>query len=159
MSMFAEFLPLLDPKFLMQILHLLCREFGSTALGRRLSGLVIRSMRLGGLIMLALHSIVTEMARRIGRGSSKRLAQRLGLIATICAVLYVVAPTSIPGAVLIAGWLGAVQEWHGRSGAMLPTCMPFAICIALLVWDGPWWRGRDLRLLPAARRRNCRIEN
>jgi hypothetical protein len=159
MSMFAEFLPLLDPKFLMQILHLLCREFGSTALGRRLGGLVIRSMRLGGLFMLALRSIVTETARRIGRGSSETLAQRLGLIAIVCAVLYAVAPTSIPGAVLIAGWLGAVQEWHARSGAMLPACMLSGICIALLVWDGAWWRGRDLRLLPAARRRNCCIEN
>ena len=158
MSMFAEFLPLLDPKFLTQILHLLCREFGSTALGRRLGGLVIRSMWLGGLIMPALRSIVTES--RSGRGSGKTLARRLGLIATVCAVHYAVAPTSIPGAVLIAGWLGAAQEWQARSGeGMLPACMPFAFCIALLVWGAPWWRERDLRLQPAVRRGTCRIEN
>jgi hypothetical protein len=157
MSMFAEFLPLLDPRFLMQIFRLLCRGFESTALGCRLGGLVMLSMRLGGLIMLALRSIVTETAHRIGRPSSETLAPHLGLIAIVYAVLYAAAPTSIPGATLIAGCLGTVQMYNARSGAMLAACMLSGICGSLLVSGWPWWRARDLRLLPVARRRNCCI--
>jgi hypothetical protein len=158
MSMFAELLPLLDPKFLMQIFRLVCREFGSTALGCRLVGLIILSMRLGGLIMLALRSLVTGTTHRVRHGSSEALAPRLGLISIVCTMLYAVPPTSIPGAILIAGCLGAAQVWHTRSGGMLPVCMLFGICAALLVWGGPCWRARDLRLWPAFRRRCC-IEN
>jgi hypothetical protein len=159
MSMFAEFLPLLDPRFLMQILRLVCREFGSTALGRRIDGLIILSMRLGGLIMLALCSLVTAPARRIVHGSGEALAPRLGLISIVCMVLYAVPPTAIPGAILIAGCLGAAQIWHMRSGAMLPVCILFGICAALLVWGAPCWRARDLRLPSLVRRRHCCIEN
>jgi hypothetical protein len=152
MSMFAEFLPLLDPKFLMQIFRLLCREFGSTALGCRLGRLIILSMRLLGLIMPALRSLVTETAHRIGDRSSEALAPRLGLISIVCTVLYAVPPTAIPGAILIAGCLGAAQVWSTRSGAGLPVCMLFGICAAFLVWGGPCWRARNLRLLRVVRR-------
>jgi hypothetical protein len=158
MSMFAELLPLLDPKFLMQIFRLVCREFGSTAFGRRI-GLIILSMRLGGLIMPALCSLVTGTTHRVRHGSSEALAPRLGLISIVCTVLYAVPPTAIPGAILIAGCLGAAQIWHMRSGAMLPVCMLFGICAVLLLWGGPCWRARDLRLLWLVRRRNCCIEN
>ena len=157
MSMFAEFLPLLDPKFLTQIFRLVCREFGSTALGRGLEGMIILSMRLLGLIMPALRSLVT--AHHIGHGSSEALAPRLGLISIVCTVLYAVPLTSIPGAILIAGCLGAAQVLHTRGGGMLPVCMLFGICAALLVWGGPCWRTQDLRFLRAARRRHCCVEN
>jgi len=159
MSMLAELLPLLDPKFLTQIFRLLCREFGSTAFGRGLGGLIILSMRLGGLVMLASRSLVTETTNRIGRGSREVLAPRLGLISIVCTVLYAVPPTAIPGAILIAGCLGAAQVWHTRSGAMLPVCMLFGICAALLVCGGPCRRARDLRLLRAARRPDCCIQH
>lgn len=158
MSMFAEFLPLLDPKFLTQIFRLLCREFGSTALGRCLGGLIILSMGLGARLVLALRSLVTELAHRIGHGSSEALAPRLGLISIVCTVLYAVPLTAIPGAILIAGCLGAAQILHARSGAMLPVCMLFGICAALLVWGGPCRRALDWRLLRSARRPCCCIE-
>ena len=159
MLMLAEFLPLLDPKFLTQIFRLACREFGSTALDRRVSGLIVPSMRLFELVGLALRSLVAAMAHRAGHGSSEALAPHLGLISIVCALLYAVPPTSIPGAILIAGCLGAAQLWHARGGAMLPVCMLFGICAALLVWGGPCWRARDLGLLRAAPRRNCCLEN
>jgi hypothetical protein len=159
MLMFAELLPLLDPKFLMQIFRLVCREFGSTALGRRIGGPIILSMRLGGLIMLALCSLVTGATHRVRHGSSEALAPRLGLISIVCTMLYAVPPTSIPGAILIAGCLGAAQVWHERSGGMLPVCMLFGFCAVVLVWGGPCWRARDLRLLWLVRRRTCCIEN
>jgi hypothetical protein len=159
MLMLAEFLPLLDPKFLTQIFRLVCREFGSTALGRRLGGMIVPSMRLFGRVGLALRSLVTETAHGAGHGSSEALALRLGLISIACALLYAVPPTSVPGAILIAGCLGAAQVWHARGGAMLPVCMLFGICAALLIWGGPCWRERDLGLLRAARRRNCCLEN
>jgi hypothetical protein len=158
MSMFAEFLPLLDPKFLMQIFRLVCRQFGSTALGRRIDGLIVLSLRLGMLIMRMLRSIVTETTGPIGHGSSQALAPRLGLISIVCTVLYAVPPTSIPGAILVAGCLGAAQMCYARSGGMLPVCMLFGCCAALLLWAGPWWHARDLRLLPS-RRRHCCVGN
>ncbi|MBV8923092.1 DoxX family protein [Bradyrhizobium sp.] len=159
MLMLAEFLPLLDPKFLTQIFRLVCREFGSTALSRRLSGPIILSMRLFGLIELALRALVAETAHRMSHGSSGALAPRLDLISILCAVLCAVPLISIPGAILIAGCLGAAQVWHTRGEAMLPVCMLFGICAALLVWDGPCRRARDLGLLRTAPRRNCCLEN
>ncbi|HTO64118.1 MAG TPA: DoxX family protein [Bradyrhizobium sp.] len=156
MLMFAELLPLLDPKFLTQVFRLVCREFGSTAFGRGLGGLIILSMR---LVTLALRSLVTETADCVRHGSSEALAPRLGLIAIVCTVLDAVPPTSIQGAILIAGCLGAALVWHARSGGMLPVCMLLGICAAWLVWGGPCWRARDLRMLPVARRRHCCVEN
>jgi hypothetical protein len=159
MSMFAEFLPLLDPKFLMQIFRLVCREFGSTALGRRLGGMIILSMRLGALIMPAFRPAVTEAMHRVSHGSSDALAPRLGLISIVCTVLYGVPPASILAAIVVAFCLDAAQVWPARSGGMLSVCIPLGICVALLVCGGPWWRERNLRLRPAFRRRRCCIEH
>jgi len=158
MSMFAEFLPLLDPKFLTQIFRLVCREFGSTALGRRLGGLVILSLRLFGLIMLTFRRPVTVMMHHIGHGLRDAPAPRLGLISIVCTVLYAVPPASIPGALVLAFCLGAARGWQARSGGMLPLCILLGICVALLVWGEPWWRERELRLLPTSRRRRCCVE-
>jgi hypothetical protein len=153
MSMFAELLPLLDPKFLTQIFRLVCREFGSTALGRRLGGLVILSMRLGGLIMPALRPAVTEAMHHIGHGSSDVLTRRLGLISIVCTILYGVPPASILAAIVVAFCLGAAQVWQARSGGMPSICILLGICVALLVWGGPWWREPNLRLRSAIQRR------
>jgi hypothetical protein len=130
MSMFAEFLPLLDPKFLTQIFRLLCREFGSTAFDRRLGGQIILSMRLFGLIILAFRPAVAEAMHHIGHDSSDALAPRLGLISIVCTVLYAVPPTSILGAIVLTFCLGTAQAWQARSGGMLPGCILFGICVA-----------------------------
>ena len=159
MSMFAEFLPLLDPKFLAQIFRLLYREFGSTALGRRLGGLIILSIQLSTLIGLMFRPAVTAAMYHIGYGSSEALAQRLKLVSVVCMVLYAVPAASIVGAILLAGWLCAALVSHARSGGMLSVCILLGICVAWLVWGGAWRRERDLRLWPVFRRRQCCIES
>jgi hypothetical protein len=154
MSMFAEFLPLLDPKFLKQIFRLLCGDLRSTALGRffgRLLGLLVPLDR---LVRLTIRPVVIE-----AMASSDTLALRLGLISLVCTVLYAVSPISIIGAFLLAGYLGAALAAHVRAPSPLSTQILFGIWFASLVWGGLWWRGRNMRSLPPFRRWRCCIEN
>jgi DoxX-like family len=159
MSMFAEFLPLLDPKFLKQIFRLLCGELRSTALGRFFSGLVVLLVALDGLVRLTIRPIVAKAMDHIGDGSSDTMALSLGLISLVCMVLYAVSPISIISAYLLAGYLGAALAAHVRTPSPLSTQILFGIWFVLLVWGGLWWRGRNVQSLPRLWRWGCCTEN
>jgi hypothetical protein len=160
MSMFAEFLPLLDPRFLKQMFRLLCGELGSTALGRFFSRLVVLLVALDGFVRLTLRPVVVaETMDHIGYGSGDTMALSLGLISLVCTMLYAVWPISIISAYVLAGSLGAALAAHVRTPSPLSTQILFGISFVLLVWGGLCWRRRNVQALPPLRRWGCCIEN
>jgi hypothetical protein len=157
MSMFAEFLPLLDPKFLQQMFRLLCGDLGSTALGRLFGRLVILLVSLHGLVRLAIRPIVTAAMDHCD--ASDTTAVSLGLIFLVCTVISTVSPISMIGAFLLTGYLAASLAAHVRMPSPLSTQILLGIWFLLLVWGGSWWRRQDVRSLPPFKRWHCCIEN
>jgi hypothetical protein len=115
--------------------------------GRLLSGLVIVFLLFDGAIKLVPWAVVTETVDRMGYGSSETLARGLGIISLVCTVLYAVPPTSILGAILLAGYLGGAIASHVRIGSPLFGHVLFGFYLGLMVWGGLWLRGRSLRAL------------
>jgi hypothetical protein len=120
--------------------------------GRVLSGLVILFMLVDGAIRLVPWPIVTETLDRMGYGSSESLARTLGTITLACTVLYSIPPTSILGAILLAGYLGSAMASHLRIDSPLLTHTLFGFYLGLMVWGGLWLRDRNLRALMPLRR-------
>ena len=108
-------------------------------------------------IKLAPWRVVTETMQRIGYGASENLARSLGTITVVGALLYAVPPTSILGAILLAGCLGGAMASHMRIGRPLFSHILFGFCLGLMVWGGLWLRRRSLRALMPLRGRFCLI--
>jgi DoxX-like family len=99
------------------------------------------------VIKLAPWRIVTETMQRIGYGAREGLAQSLGIVAIVGAVLYAFPPTSIVGADLPAGDFGGAMMSHVRIGTPLVSHILFEFWLGLMVWGGLWLCHRNLRTL------------
>jgi hypothetical protein len=67
----------------------------------------------------------------------------LGIVLTVCTVLYLIPRTAVLGAILLTGYLGGAVATHVRVGAGLFS-IAFAIVFGILLWGGLYLR--DLRL-------------
>jgi DoxX-like family len=120
---------------------------------RILSGLVIIIFLLfDGAIKLVPWPVVTETIDRIGYGSNETLARSLGIITIVCTLLYSVPPTSILGAILVAGYLGGAMASYFRIGSPLLTHILCGFYLGAMLWGGLWLRDKDLRALLSFRR-------
>ena len=115
--------------------------------GRVLSGLVIVFLLFDGAIKLVPWPVVTETLDRMGHGSSETFARSLGLITIACTVLYAVPPTSILGAILLAGYLGGAMASHVRIDSPLFSHILFGFYLGVMIWGGLWLRNRTVRAL------------
>jgi hypothetical protein len=113
--------------------------------GRLLSGFVILFLLFDGAIKLVSWLAVSDTMDRIGHGSSETLPRILGAITIACTVLYPVPPTSILGAILLAGDLGGAIASQLRIGSPLFTHVVFGVYLGLVVWGGLWLRDNKLR--------------
>ena len=105
-----------------------------------------------GAIKLVPWPIVTETMDKMGYGSSETLARSLGIITIVCTLLYSVPPTSIPGAILLTGYLGGAMASHVRIDSPLFSHTLFGFYLGVMVWGGLWLRDPDLRNLIPFRR-------
>jgi hypothetical protein len=70
----------------------------------------------------------------------------LGVIELLCVAVYVFPRTSVPGAVLLTGYLGGAVASHVRVGdPVFPVVFP--ILIGVLFWGGLYLRDDRLRTL------------
>jgi hypothetical protein len=69
----------------------------------------------------------------------------IGLIELVCVTAYVIPYTSVPGAVLLTGYLGGAIATHVRVLNPLLTHTLFPIYVALFVWGGLLLRDAGLR--------------
>jgi DoxX-like family len=73
----------------------------------------------------------------------------IGILLTICTVLYVIPATSVLGAVLLTGYLGGAVSVQLRVGNPLFGYVLFPVYVGMLMWAGLFLReSRLLALLP-----------
>jgi hypothetical protein len=104
---------------------------------------------LDSVTMLAPWRIVTRTVDRIGYAAGRGLARNLGIVAVICAVLYVFPPVSTLGAILPVGDLTSAMLSHLRIGNPLISITLFGCYLGVLLWSGLWlWRRSPRALMP-----------
>jgi hypothetical protein len=70
----------------------------------------------------------------------------IGIVLIVCTLIYLIPHTSIPGAILLTGYLGGAVASNVRAGSgWFETIFP--ILFAALVWSGLVLRDRRLRAL------------
>jgi len=117
--------------------------------GRILSGLMVAFLIFDGVTKILKVSQVLEAQTRLGYPAN--LAPVLGIIVLVCALVYVIPPVSVLGAILLTGYLGGAVASQLRIGApIFDTCFP--IIFGVLVWAGLYLRDDRLRALIPIRR-------
>jgi DoxX-like family len=82
-------------------------------------------------------------------GFQPGLLTAIGILLTICTVLYVIPATSVLGAVLLTGYLGGAISVQVRVGNPLFGYILFPVYVSVLMWAGLYLREpRLLALLP-----------
>ena len=78
----------------------------------------------------------------------------LGVVLLVCTVLYLLPPTSFPGAILLTGYLGGAVATHVRIGdSLFPIFFP--VILGTMLWGGLLLRDDPLRAYVYAKvRRN-----
>lgn len=117
--------------------------------GRVLSALPVLLMTMSGVSKLMHAQNVVQGFAQFGIPES--LITPIGVIEVLCVVIYLVPPTAVLGAILIAGYLGGAVLTHWRAGQGPVAFAP--LLLGIFAWAGLWLRdGRLRELLPMRRR-------
>src|SRR5262245_19049662 len=92
---------------------------------------------------------VVEAFERLGYPTS--IGRAIGILESICLVLYLVPRTAILGAILLTGFLGGAIATHVRVGDPLFSHVLFPVFVGVLLWLGLFLRESRLRDLVLAR--------
>ena len=112
--------------------------------GNIMSGLGVLFMLLDGAMHLMAPDPVVQAFHQLGVPLS--LAVPLGIVELLCVAVYVFPRTSVPGAVLLTGYLGGAVASHVRVGdPVFPVVFP--VLIGILFWGGLYLRDDRLRTL------------
>lgn len=115
-----------------------------------LSGLVVVFLVMDtAMKLMQLDAVKTTM---VELGWPTDMALPLGIIMTVCTVLYVVPQTAVLGAVLLTAYLGGAVATHVRIGSPLFSHVLFGVYIGVMMWGGLWMRLAALRALFPVRR-------
>jgi len=85
-------------------------------------------------------------------GYSESVIVPLGIVLTVCTVLYLIPRTAVLGAVLLTGYLGGAVATHVRISAGVFEIV-FPVIFGVLLWGGLCLRDAQLRALIPLRRR------
>ena len=101
---------------------------------------------LGAAMMLSHNEDAMKDFRK--RGFPDQSATYIGITAAACAVLYLLPPTAVLGAILVTGYLGGAVVTHvlGHESFVAP------IAVGVVVWLGLFLRDPRLRVLIPFRR-------
>src|SRR6266498_2273419 len=109
--------------------------------GRIISALPAMFLLMDGVMKLVKPALVVEATVRLGYPESVILG--LGIVLTVCTILYVIPATSVLGAILLTGYLGGAAATHVRvGGGLFPIVFPIAF---VLIWLGLYLRNERLR--------------
>jgi hypothetical protein len=114
-------------------------------LGIAVSSLPVAFLIFDTSIHLAKIGVVVEAFERVGYPAA--LARPLGILESVCLLLYMVPRTSILGAVLLTGFLGGAISSHVRIGDPLFSHVLFPAYVAVLLWTGLFLRDDRVRAL------------
>ena len=95
-------------------------------------------------------AFVVEATVRLGY--PERVILGIGILLLVFTVVYVIPHTSIPGAILLTGYLGGAVATHVRVGEGLSPVL-FPVFFRVLIWGGLYLRDARLRVLIPLRNR------
>ena len=84
-------------------------------------------------------------------GYAENLIVPLGIVLTVCTLIYLLPATSVLGAILLTGYLGGAVATHVRavSGAF---SILFAVVFGILIWGGLYLRDPRIQALIPTRK-------
>ncbi len=117
--------------------------------GWALSGLTGAFLLFDGVAKLFKPEPVVEGTLKVGYPESAIVP--LGIVLTVCTLLYLFPRTAVLGAILLTGYLGGAVATHVRMGeGAFPVLFP--VVFGVLVWLGLYLREPRLRALIPLRR-------
>lgn len=112
--------------------------------GRILSVLTTLFLLFDGIAKLFKPAFVVEGTLKYGYAESVIIP--LGIVLTLCTILYAIPRTAVLGAILLTGYLGGAVNTHVRAGeGWFPILFP--VIFGALIWGGLYLRDARLRAL------------
>jgi hypothetical protein len=121
---------------------------------RLLTGRILSTLTVLFLIMDIVFKFIRPVPPQVMQsmtqlGFQPGLLTAIGILLTICTILYVIPATSVLGAVLLTGYLGGAISVQMRVGNPLFGYILFPVYVGVLMWAGLYLREpRLLALLP-----------
>ena len=115
---------------------------GMVLAGRIISGFVALFLLFDGVARLVHFAPYVEGTVQFGYPA--HLATPIGVVLTVCTLLYLVPRTAVLGAILLTGYLGGATASHVR---VEDPFFAFAAVFGVLVWAGLYLREPRLRAL------------
>ena len=112
--------------------------------GRIMSWLPALFLLIDGVMKLFKPAVVVEATVKLGYAENTILP--IGIVLTVCTILYLIPRTAVLGAILLTGYLGGAVATHVRVGeGLFPVSFP--IIFGVLLWGGLYLRNNRLRSL------------
>jgi hypothetical protein len=112
--------------------------------GRIMSWLPALFLLIDGVMKLFKPVVVVEATVKLGYPENTILP--IGIVLTVCTILYLIPRTAVLGAILLTGYLGGAVATHVRVGeGLFPVSFP--IIFGVLLWGGLYLRNNRLRSL------------
>lgn len=112
---------------------------------RIMGGLAVLFLTFDSVIKVVGESHAVESTIQLGYPKSAVFA--IGVIETLCLILYIIPRTSVLGAILMTGHLGGAIATHVRLENPLFSHTLFPIYIAILLWGSLYLRETRLKEL------------
>ena len=112
--------------------------------GRIMSGLPALFLLFDGIAKLFKPAFVVEGTVKLGYSESVIIP--LGIVVTICTILYVIPRTAMLGAILLTGYLGGAVDTHVHAGEGWFRIL-FPVIFGVLIWGGLYLRDERLQAL------------
>jgi hypothetical protein len=119
---------------------------GMVLTGRIISGFAALFLLFDGVARMVRFAPYVEGTVQFGY--PEHLATPIGVVLTVCTLLYVIPRTAVLGAILLTGYLGGATASHVR---VEDPFFLFAATFGVLVWAGLYLREPRLRALLAPR--------
>ena len=112
--------------------------------GRIMSWLPALFLLVDGVMKLFKPAVVVEATVKLGYPENTIVP--IGIVLTVCTILYLIPRTAVLGAILLTGYLGGAVATHVRVGeGLFPVSFP--IIFGILLWGGLYLRDNRLRTL------------
>jgi len=129
-------------------------DTAASSKSRLLTGRILSTLTILFLIMDIVFKFIRPIPPQVMQsitqlGFQPSLLIAIGILLTICTVLYVIPATSVLGAVLLTGYLGGAVSAQVRVGNPLFGYVLFPVYVGVVMWAGLCLReSRLLALVP-----------
>ena len=118
--------------------------------GRILSTLAVLFVGFDAAGKLAMPAFFVDAIARLGIPT--HLGVGIGVLLTVCTVIYAIPQTAVLGAILVTGFLGGAVAIQMRAGSPVFETSVFPVIFGVVVWAGIYLRDCGLRRVFPLRR-------